>query len=145
MRITAIVLTLVLPACASAPHATVSVNQTMGAFMDALNALDTARIETLLAPDVTAFFPTTSAQRVDGKEAVAAVFRDYADATRATRARTDLVPEDMTVTQSGDVAVVTFQIRNPAVVSRRTFVLRRDGASWRITHLHASNIRLDAK
>lgn len=42
-------------------------------------------------------------------------------------------------------AIVAFQVAHPAVVSRRTFVFRREGQSWLITHLHASNIRLDPK
>jgi len=42
---------------------------------------------------------------------------------------------------AGDAALVTFQLRGP-VLSRRTFVLRRRGGTWRIIHLHASNVRV---
>jgi hypothetical protein len=43
------------------------------------------------------------------------------------------------VTQSGNVAIVTFNVHNPSAVSRRTFVWRRDAGTWRIVHMHASN------
>jgi hypothetical protein len=43
------------------------------------------------------------------------------------------------VQQSGDVAVVTFNVHNPSAVSRRTFVWRHDAGGWRIVHMHASN------
>jgi len=38
------------------------------------------------------------------------------------------------------VVLVTFELRNSERLGRRTLVFRRDGATWRIVHLHASNI-----
>lgn len=107
----------------------------MRAWMDALNALDEARIVDAFAEDATAFFPVVKAERVDGKAAIAAVFHDYVAGSR----KTNIVPEDLRVQQFGDVAVVTFNVHNPSAVSRRTFVWRRDAHGWRIVHLHASN------
>jgi len=45
------------------------------------------------------------------------------------------------VQRSGDTAVVTFQMRNPHVTSRRTVVLERRGVRWVIVHLYGSNVR----
>lgn len=47
----------------------------------------------------------------------------------------------MTVQTSGDFALVTFQIVRPST-ARRTFVLKRVGGRWLITHMHASNFRV---
>ncbi|MGZ5431502.1 MAG: nuclear transport factor 2 family protein [Thermoanaerobaculia bacterium] len=105
-------------------------------WMDALNSLDGARVVGAFAEDATAFFPTVKAERADGKDAVAAVFRDY---LKANTKKTNIVPEDLRVQQSGDLAVITFNVHNPSAVSRRTFVWRRDARGWRIVHMHASN------
>ena len=108
----------------------------MQSWMDALNSLDEARIVGAFAEDATAFFPVVKAERVDGKAAIAAVFADY---VKTNTKKTNIVPEDLRVQQSGDIAVVTFNVHNPSSVSRRTFVWRRDAGGWRIVHLHASN------
>jgi hypothetical protein len=47
----------------------------------------------------------------------------------------------MTVQTSGDLALVTFQIPGGST-ARRTFVFRRIGGRWLITHMHASNFRV---
>jgi ketosteroid isomerase-like protein len=113
----------------------------MDGFMGALNALDIDRINACFTDDVTAFVPTVKADRVSGKAAVAEIFGAYVDATKKTAPRTNIIPEDTLVEVSGDIAVVTFNVRNPASVARRTFVFRREGGAWRISHFHASNLR----
>jgi ketosteroid isomerase-like protein len=116
----------------------------MDRFLAALNSLDVDRINSCFADDVTAFVPTVQAGRISGKAAVAEIFRDYVDATKKTVARTNIIPEDTLVNVSGDIAVVTFSVRYPASVARRTFVFRRDGGAWRISHFHASNLQIPA-
>lgn len=146
MRAATIILTLFLGACATAPSVdTGSVTEAMNGFMDSLNALDPDAIGATLAPDVTAFFPSAKPERLEGKDAVDAVFRAFCEESRKATARTNIVPEAMTVTRSGDLAVVSFQVVHPAVVSRRTFVFRRHGEKWLIVHLHASNFRSETK
>jgi ketosteroid isomerase-like protein len=113
----------------------------MDGFLGALNALDIERINACFTEDVTAFVPTVRADRVSGKAAVAKIFRDYVDATKRTATRTNIVPEDTLIEVSGDIAVVSFNVRNTASVARRTFVFRREGGAWRISHFHASNLR----
>lgn len=108
----------------------------MASFMDALNNLDADRIASHFAEDATAFFPVVKAERLDGKAAIVNVFRDY---VAANTKKTNIIPEDLHVTQSGNIAIVTFNVHNPSAVSRRTFVWRRDAGTWRIVHMHASN------
>ena len=126
-------LLLFLVGCASAR--TPGPRDAMRGWMEALNALDEARIVEAFADDATAFFPVVKAERLDGKGAIAAVFHDYVAASK----KTNIVPEDMRVQQHGDVAIVTFNVHNPSAVSRRTFVWRWEGGRWKIIHMHASN------
>jgi ketosteroid isomerase-like protein len=105
-------------------------------WMDALNSLDEARVVGAFAEDATAFFPTAQAERVDGKAAIGAVFREY---FLANTKRTNIVPEELRVQQRGDLAVISFNVHNPSATSRRTFVWRRYAGGWRIFHMHASN------
>jgi ketosteroid isomerase-like protein len=133
MRRIAVILALLLASCATAR--TDDAERAMRDWLDALNALDEARIVAAFAEDATAFFPVVKAERVDGKDAIAAIFHDYVAGSK----KTNIVPEDLRVQQSGDVAIVTFNVHNPSAVSRRTFVWRRDARGWRIVHLHASN------
>ncbi|HVG25063.1 MAG TPA: nuclear transport factor 2 family protein [Thermoanaerobaculia bacterium] len=133
MRSLALLLLLTV-GCASAR--TPDVREAQRAWMDALNALDETRIVDAYADDATAFFPVVKNERVDGKEAIAAIFHQY---VAGSTKKTNIVPEDLRVQQRGDLAIVTFNVHNPSAVSRRTFVWRWEGGRWRIVHMHASN------
>jgi len=126
-------------ACASSSSRDEPVRDAMSRFLKALNALDADAIATCFAEDVTAFFPLTQGERVDGKAAVVAIFRVYAETTKKSVQSTNIVPEDMQIDARGETAIVTFNVRNPSAISRRTFVFRRAGGQWLITHFHASN------
>ncbi len=51
-----------------------------------------------------------------------------------------LDPKDLEVQMFSDAAVVTFHLENDRSLARRTFVLAKEGNSWKIVHLHASNV-----
>jgi len=123
-----------LAACATTQHG--DAVDAMRDWMNALNALDETRVVEAFAEDATAFLPTAKAERVDGKHAIAAVFREY---FKANAKKTSIVPEDLRVQRFGIFVVITFNVHNPSSISRRTFVWVRDARGWRIVHLHASN------
>jgi ketosteroid isomerase-like protein len=114
----------------------------MANFMDALNALDVERMDAAFTDDVTAFVPTAQAEEVVGRVAVTGIFRVFADRTRLSTPRLNLVPEDERIVASPTLAVVTFQVRDtaPPVTHRRSFVFRRVGDRWLISHFHASDL-----
>ncbi|HET7435267.1 MAG TPA: nuclear transport factor 2 family protein [Thermoanaerobaculia bacterium] len=92
----------------------------------------------LFADDATVYFPINDVPlRADGRAAIEAVFRKYF----TSPSRGHFEPANLHVQRAGDAAIVTFEIRNPNVTSRRTLVLRARGGTWKIVHLHASNIR----
>ncbi len=53
----------------------------------------------------------------------------------------DLTPHDLMVQARGDMAVCSFHLLEPHALSRRTVVLVRRGGTWKILHIHASNVR----
>jgi ketosteroid isomerase-like protein len=113
---------LTLGCATSIPSDEASVRQAMMGFMNALNALDADRMESFFTDDITAFVPTAQPDRVDGRAAVTRIFRDFV--AGAGTARLNIVPEDMRVEVSGDLGVVTFNVRG-SVTRRRTFIFRR--------------------
>lgn len=136
------------PGCASSagrtptPDSESAVKAAMANFMDALNALDVERMDAAFTDDVTAFVPIAQADEVVGRAAVTRIFRVFADRTRLSTPRLNLVPEDEKIVASPTLAVVTFQVRDraPPVTHRRTFVFRRVGDRWLISHFHASDL-----
>ena len=119
----------------------VAVRATMTGFLDALNALDVPRMSADFADDITAFVPSAQVDRVEGKAAVTAIFRAFADRGKAAP-KTASVAEDMRIEVSGSLAVVHFMVRDaaPPRIRRRTFVLRKVGQRWLISHFHASDL-----
>lgn len=135
-------------ACASAPSAPPSaaaVREAMNGFMEALNALDVDRMAAFFADDVTAFVPRAQPERAEGKAAVVAIFQRYVETTRATTSRTNLVPEDLLVDVKGETGVVSFHMRNPDAVERRTFIFQQQNGRWLITHFHASSFAIKGR
>jgi hypothetical protein len=112
----------------------------MDRFMDALNALDEARISASFSEDVTVFVPTVQAGRVSGKAAVDRIFHEYVESTRKQAARTNIVPEDVRIEAGEQLALVSFTVRGAASTARRSFVFRNVGGIWLISHFHASNL-----
>ncbi len=119
----------------------------MTSFLDALNDLDAERMATFFAEDMTAFVPTAQPDRVEGRAAVTRIFATFVARTKPATSRLNLMPEDLEVRVSGNLGVVTFNIREkaPAVTRRRTFVFVRSGTRWLIAHFHASDFVGPAK
>ncbi len=132
---------LLLTGCATTTHPNdeTDVRAAMMNFMSALNDLDAGRISAAFAEDATAFFPVAQPQRAQGRAEIDAVFHRYFES--ANGQKTSLVPQDMKIEAGGDLAVVSFQIPGGST-ARRTFVFRRTGGRWLITHMHASNFRV---
>lgn len=131
----------VLMAAACATVSDDSPERTVDEFLAALGAGD-ANIGELFTSDATMFLPLNdSPLRANGREEIAALFVTMFNRPGYKGG----VPkaEDLRVERIGGGALVTFQLKNPNVTSRRTFVLRRAGGRWRIAHLHGSNIRKD--
>lgn len=138
-KLMTITMLLLLSACATARD--VRPEETIDAFITALDQGD-PQIAQLFTADATVFFPMNDRPlRANGREEIAAAFGSLFAMPGYQKGRGLPKPEELRVERVGEVALVTFQTTNPNVTSRRTFVLQRDGARWRIVHLHGSNIR----
>jgi len=148
---TALIVTLLLattPAQALTAQGRDDVQATMDGFLVAFNNLDMPAFIAYFADDATFFNrpappPQTFPDRVQGKAEIQRVFQVVFEQIRAGSGRAappfqNIEPQDLLVQRIGDVAIVTFHLGTKTSRSRRTFVLRRIGAAWKIAHLHAS-------
>lgn len=115
-------------------------------FITGFSGLDLEEMMACFTDDATAFFPIAHRTTfIDGKKEIAEAFSEVLSKIRAAGLdRIRLDPEDVNVQQIGDVALVTFHIRDDDL-SRRTLVLRRMRDGWFIQHMHASNAPLGAE
>jgi len=114
-------------------------------FLRVFENLDLAAFLHCFADDATVFFPAPEpASRFAGRQAIGERFERVFEGIRAGAASGPpwhrLDAEELAVQLlSPDAAVVTFHLRNEVRIARRSLVLRRTDAGWRIAHLHASN------
>ena len=116
-------------------------DQAVTAFLDAFDAVDTDRFNAYFADDATMFFPNgpVPQTRVEGKAAIAAAFAPLFSRARERGVTSlGLRPLDVQVQNLGDFAVASFHLRGNGNIGRRSLVLRREAAGWRIVHFHAS-------
>jgi len=117
------------------------------AFVRAFNNLSVNEVGDLLDDDATAFLPfASSAQRIAGRDQILAALRPLFEAEQRRASGPPpylhLVARDIHVQRlSAGSAVVSFDVGNERVHSRRTLVLSLIAGRWRIVHLHASNVR----
>ena len=124
------------------------IEEALGPFFAALNALDLDAFLATWGASPTAILPAPHLpRRYTGREEVRAGFAALFEAMRASSTADgppylDLVPVDLDVQELSDaVALVTFHLDLGAAFGRRTLVLSRDdGGSWRVRHLHGSNL-----
>lgn len=121
-------------------------------YLAAFNARDFDGFRATFADDITTFFDRPfPPERLEGRAAVEGVFRrgfayfHPAAGTPQPPPPAPLVPVDLRVQVFGDAAVISFLIRTPAEVARRTLVVHRGASGWRVVHIHASSSDLPAK
>jgi ketosteroid isomerase-like protein len=120
----------------------------LSSFIEAFNDLDWDRFCACFAQDATVFHPdnpeTASLERVEGKAAIERSFRPVFDAARQHTAGPlyqRIEPKHVRVQVFSSAAVVSFEFDRPqASMGRRTLVLEERSGTWKIVHLHASNV-----
>ena len=112
-------------------------------FLIAFGHRDYAAFIAYFSEDATVFFPPSTAApsgRVRGRSEIERTFKTIFDAypPRSNRPPTPLAPQDLLIQELDGHAVVTFHLGSETARQRRTFVLKRVGAEWKIVHLHGS-------
>jgi ketosteroid isomerase-like protein len=115
-------------------------------FLTAFENLDWEPFHTAFSDSATVFHPAANTpERVTGRAAIDSTFRAVFADVRAHASGGPpfqrLTPADLRIQPlAPGVVLVTFELRNPERLGRRTVVFARERDAWRIVHLHASNI-----
>ena len=117
----------------------------MNQFLAAFSNRDVDAFSFYFAEDASMFFPPSTfsppSGLVEGRANIAREFRGLYERTGPRRASASPIqPQDLRVKAFDGFAVVTFHLGNDSVRARRTFVVRRTGAEWKIVHVHSSSI-----
>jgi hypothetical protein len=111
-------------------------------FVSAFNRRDWPAFQATLDPDVSVIFDRPGPPaRQDGRAAVDAVFRlIFPDRPpEGSAPPSQIRPLQLRTQDFGDVVVVSFQLAAPGATGRRTLVLHRGAAGWRVVHIHGSS------
>lgn len=117
-------------------------------FITAFDNLDWEKFRNAFTDDATVFYPRERANRANGRMEVEEQFKRVFEQIRAGRSKgpyMDIQPRQLSMQVMGDLALVTFHLDDrPGFINRRTLVLRKTVAGWKIAHLHASEVPLVA-
>ena len=116
------------------------VRDTLAKFLTAVESLDIERIMPFFNEDAQMFSPMgTFPGRLDGRVAIGKQFGAILEAVKAQPGALKLEPHDIDVRELGaDAALITFHLKMPGPLHRRSFVMTRNSGGWRIAHIHAS-------
>ena len=123
----------------------VAVADALRRFLTAFEHLDWPQFRAAFSDSATIFHPAAEmAERVTGPQGIDTTFRAVFASIRkhATGGppyhRLDAADLRIQPLSPG-VVLVTFHLRNAERLARRTIIFRKEGTSWYIFHLHASN------
>ena len=113
--------------------------ETLLDFSRAFRRMDLDAMMAYIAADATAFWPASACLTRLDKAGMRAQFAATIAAVRAAgKSEVVRTQSDMQTQQFGDVAVVTFHLRDEPF-GRRTFVLNWRWDRWLIVHIHGSS------
>jgi ketosteroid isomerase-like protein len=146
MRIAALVLFLIssplLRAQGDEDAAQSEVRDALTNFVLAFDNLDWETFRMAFSDDATVFYPRGIPERANGRSEFEKAFRVVFDQIRGGNTRPpymNIQPKDMRIQVFGTVAIATFHLDDRiGFLNRRTLVLNKTKAGWRIVHLHAS-------
>jgi len=137
----------------AADDARASAEAALRAFLHAFENDDLAVMETSFAPDAACFDPVVASAKGSGpldlqalhrKPGMPPTMRALVESSLKTGAGPPyrkLDPKDLLVQTDGRMALCTFHLEAPTGFARRTIVLIRRAGTWRILHIHASNVQ----
>lgn len=130
---------------------TAEIEQALTVFLTAFDNLDWPAFRACFAPNASIFHPAPpNLKRIDSPQeferAWLGVFaRIKKNSGRNAPPYMHLSPQDLKIELlSDDAALVTFHLVDGTTLSRRTIILKRISGSWKIVHLHASNLVMPA-
>jgi ketosteroid isomerase-like protein len=122
------------------PDETADIRAAADRFIHALDHLDWDAFTGCWSSDPTMFFPNEPV-RLDGRDAVLGRFRAmFEPADRSSGPPyLRLTPRNVRVEQFGEVGLVTLSFgQPPGPVALRSVLFVKDGAGWKIAHVHGT-------
>ena len=115
------------------------IRETLDGFFRAVESRDLDRIAPYFEEDAQMFSPLgTYPARLDGRAAIMEQFKAISEALKQMPTPIRIDPQEMVVREFGDIALVTFHLKLPGPLHRRSFILHKRDGRWRIAHIHAS-------
>jgi uncharacterized protein (TIGR02246 family) len=119
--------------------ANADVRETLDRFFRAVESRELDRIAPFFEEDAQMFSPLgTYPARLDGRAAVMEQFGAISEALKQMPTPIRIDPQELVVREFGEIALVTFHLKLPGPLHRRSFILRKRDGRWRIAHIHAS-------
>jgi ketosteroid isomerase-like protein len=121
------------------------VRAALAKFVQAFDNLDWETFRASFADNATVFHPRQFARRVEGRAGVEETFKQVFVRIKGDKTSPpymDLQPKDLQIQLAGDqVAIATFHLDDrPGFLNRRTIVLQKIERTWKIIHIHASEV-----
>jgi ketosteroid isomerase-like protein len=124
------------------------ISRFLSKFITAFDNLDWEKFRNAFTEDATVFYPRERANRANGRIEVEEQFKRVFEQIRAGRSKgpyMNIQPRELRMQVLDDVAIVTFHLDDrPGFINRRTLILRKTEAGWKIAHLHASEVAIAA-
>ena len=123
------------------------VREALAKFIHAFDDLDWEGFRLAFADDATVFYPRAFPERANGRAEFEKTFKTVFEQIRAGRTAgpyMDIQPKDLHIQIFGGIAIATFHLDDrPGFLNRRTIVLDKTRAGWKIVHLHASEVAIE--
>ena len=130
-------------------NADTEVRETLSRFVSAFDNLDWDGFRSFFDDNATVFYPRAFPERASGRDEFEKTFKVVFQQIRAGKSfgpYMDLKPRDLKVQIFDGVAIATFHLDDRAgFINRRTIILHKSGAGWKIVHLHASEVAVPTK
>ena len=131
---------------ASSPEAEVRVALTQ--FIHSFENLDWEGFRSAFDNDATVFYPRAFPERASGRAEFEKTFKIVFEQIRGGKTAPpymQIEPHGVMIQMFGDTAIATFHLDDRAgFLNRRTLVLHKTAAGWKIVHLHASEVAIQA-
>jgi ketosteroid isomerase-like protein/quercetin dioxygenase-like cupin family protein len=147
-RLSFIILLLLVNFNLKAQHKdSIAVMKSVTDFVTAFNNFNWAPFRESFTDDATMFLPFwNQAKRLQGRQEIETawltIFPEFKDSNNIRKLQ--ISPKDINLQFFRHTAIVTFHLGDGVnAISRRTLVMEKKKRSWKIVHLHASNLRKD--
>jgi len=115
------------------------VRETLDRFLRAVESRELDRIAPFFEEDAQMFSPLgIYPARLDGRPAILEQFKAISEALKQMPTPIRIDPQEIVVREFGEIALMTFHLKLPGPLHRRSFILRKRDGRWRIAHIHAS-------